>query len=143
MSIPLQTLRDLQSPFYRVGVKAMVFDDVRRLLVIYGKRGFPELPGGGWEHGETLEACLQRELQEEIGVRAKTISPIRFTFQAQTIRGWYALRLVVEVQLESLDFTFGDGMTAAKFVTKEEFLRLSYDDPADAAITACAEQIWN
>jgi 8-oxo-dGTP pyrophosphatase MutT (NUDIX family) len=48
----------LPSTFYRVSIKALVFDDRNRLLVGLTKDeeapGW-EIPGGGWEHDETFE----------------------------------------------------------------------------------------
>ncbi len=50
--------------------------------------GFWEFPGGKCESGETLEACLRRELFEELGIRIGV--PILF----QIIRHEYAEKTV-------------------------------------------------
>ena len=50
--------------------------------------GFWEFPGGKCESGETLEACLRRELFEELGIRIDV--PIPF----QAVRHEYAEKIV-------------------------------------------------
>jgi 8-oxo-dGTP pyrophosphatase MutT (NUDIX family) len=76
-----EQLKNLPSTFYRVAVKCLVFDDTGRLLVAENEDGEFELPGGGWEHGESLEECIQRELQEELGVRAANIGAVEMVLQ--------------------------------------------------------------
>ena len=66
----------LPSSFYRVTSRAIVLDGQNRLLTMINRDGNHEIPGGGWEHDETFEQSLQRELQEELGVQAKFIGQI-------------------------------------------------------------------
>ena len=67
MAYDLSRLHDLPSPFYRAVAKAIILDDRQHMLMVFAKGGDIELPGGGWEHGETFEKCLQREACEELG----------------------------------------------------------------------------
>ena len=54
-----------------VGVGAVVVTGGKVVLIRRGvepMKGHWSLPGGGVEVGETLEACVAREMQEEIGI---------------------------------------------------------------------------
>lgn len=67
-------LNDIDDCLYRVATKAMVVNGDKVLLV----KEIPEMwwgfPGGGVEHGETVEMSLVRELEEELGVSATDIT---------------------------------------------------------------------
>ncbi|MDQ7015082.1 MAG: Nudix family hydrolase [Gammaproteobacteria bacterium] len=62
-------------------VLAAIFDAKGRLLITRRAKqahqgGFWELPGGKQETGETLFVALQRELQEEVGIRITASTPL-------------------------------------------------------------------
>lgn len=138
-----EQLRNLPSTFYRVAVKCLIFNDAGELLVIKSDQDDYEIPGGGWEHGETIEECVQRELLEELGVRAKTISAPETVLQGKSDRGWYVLRVVVRVELESTDFSFGeDSIVDAQYVDQPTLADLHFCSP-DEPFLAIADQIWS
>jgi ADP-ribose pyrophosphatase YjhB (NUDIX family) len=116
----------IPSTFYRVSVKALVFDQAHRLLVMQNQDGTWELPGGGWEHLETLDQCLRREVREELGVgvnRVDTATIHPCVGHAPTARyPW--LKLAMNVELASQDFTLDARTRATRYVTSAEFRAL-------------------
>lgn len=65
-----------------VGVGAVILRDDKILLLLRNKSpeaGCWTIPGGKVEFGETVEAAILREVQEEIGVEAKIIAPLGVT----------------------------------------------------------------
>ena len=118
---------DVPTPFYRVSVKALVFDADDRLLVVQEPAGHWELPGGGWEHGETLEQCLARELREELGARLGSVdlSTLRAWTGPGARRRYHRLKLTVHATLDSSDLTPGEEILAARWVTPSELAALA------------------
>jgi 8-oxo-dGTP diphosphatase len=130
------------SPFYRVSLKAVVFDEQGRLLVLQTSDKAWELPGGGWEHSESLEDCLSREISEELQVEVAHIRPSALCFyRGKNERGYATLKIVLAVTLSTHDFTPSDGMVATKFITKQELQALEMDD-GERGIKDYADQIW-
>lgn len=138
----LATLSQLPSPFYRVTVKALVYDDNGNLLVGKGEENSDgwEMPGGGWEHDETLEECLRREIAEELAAEVAEIGAIKFIYRGKSVRGWMITRIAVDVKLKDFNFKYGD-MTQARFVNKEELLALDFAAD-EGTIKDCTNLIW-
>lgn len=72
------------SPRPKIGVKAVIVRDDRLLTVVkrYEEDIVHILPGGSQEQGETLDAALRRECEEEIGA---TVSVERLLFVREYI----------------------------------------------------------
>ncbi|HLI59177.1 MAG TPA: NUDIX hydrolase [Solirubrobacteraceae bacterium] len=134
-------IRNVPTPFYRVSVKALVFDAEDRLLVVQEPAGHWELPGGGWEHGETLEECLARELREELGARLASVDlgSQRAWVTPGARRRYHRLKLTVRATLESTAITPGEEIRAARWVTPPELVALPFaggDEPLRSHILA-------
>lgn len=134
----------IPSTFYRVSVKALVFDDRRRLLVMQNRDGTWELPGGGWEHAETLEQCLRREILEELGVDVRRIetSTIHPCVGHAAGARYPWLKLAMFVELASADFNLDDRMRATRYVTRAEFEALTMHR-SDQCLQDSAELLWS
>jgi 8-oxo-dGTP pyrophosphatase MutT (NUDIX family) len=59
---------------YPISVKGVVLHE-GRVVLVDNPRGEWELPGGKLEPGEALEACVAREILEELGLEV-TVGPI-------------------------------------------------------------------
>lgn len=130
------------SPFYRVTAKAIILNDENKLLVIRNHNGNLELPGGGWEHDETFEDCLKREIYEEIGVGTMSVGEVIFMYRGRNTRkGFMTLRLAARVQLHSHDFIVGDDIGVTMFVTKAAFRQLDFM-AAEGDVHEYESKIW-
>ena len=132
----------IPSPYYRVSLKAIILNEDGQLLVVQTADGMWELPGGGWEHGETMQYCLRREIMEELGVGVSqidftTIYPYSSRGRTQLMR----LKLAIPAVVDSQDFKPGDGMVAYKYVTPQELATLDMVG-TEAGIKTHIGRIW-
>jgi len=132
----------VMSAFYRVSVKALIFNDQQQLLVFKNTDNEWELPGGGWEHGETLENCLRRELMEELRLEIGAIGPVLAVYPNLHKRGYYKVCIALPVSAAVTNLkTYDKDLLSAKFVTKEQFLRLQFGLD-EAGVLNYVDQIW-
>lgn len=75
MSIQIDPrLDDIDDCLYRVAIRVFIVQNNKVLLVKESDDDWWALPGGGIDHGETIESTLVREVEEELGVPAKEVS---------------------------------------------------------------------
>lgn len=67
-------LNDIDDCLYRVAIRVLIVKDNKVLLVKESSDPWWAFPGGGVDHGETIEMSLVREVEEELGVPAKDVS---------------------------------------------------------------------
>lgn len=132
----------LDSPFYRVTSRAIILDEQDRLIVVQDKNGSWQMPGGGWEHDESYLECLQREVQEELGLLVTEITGPSFCYQQLDRRGYYSLRIAAPVLVDGWDFAPGDDMVTYKAVTKAEFTAMEFNR-GEGPIQDYVDQIWS
>lgn len=132
---------DIPDTYYRVSVKALISDEQHRLLVVKNDKGSWEMPGGGLEHHETFEQCLQRELQEELDATISVIGNVAFCYGGKTRNGHPKLNIAIPVSLTAGKLTPGDEMTEARYVTQAEFLELAFE-AGEETVQPFADQIW-
>lgn len=111
------------STFYRVSLKAVIRDEQGGVLV--NKEGDSDtwnLPGGGWDHGETEHEALARELKEELGYEEGFTSAIRATttMWVETKQA-YLLWIVYDIVPETMNFSVGEDSTEIAFIHPDEF----------------------
>lgn len=68
---------ETQSLTTREAAKGILYTPDRRIVVVAGKRGMFNLPGGGLDANETPRDALYREVYEELGVTENDLSDVQ------------------------------------------------------------------
>lgn len=124
------TPQDQPSSFYRVAACGLIFNETRdKFLIVLRDDGEWELPGGGWDHGETGPETVVREIQEEMGLKAQVLREqpdFLFTHQVEKgpKTGLWKMAAVYETTVEHLDFTPTEECRSIRFVDHNDLTDL-------------------
>jgi 8-oxo-dGTP diphosphatase len=127
-------LNDIDDCLYRVAIRVIVVRGGRLLLVKEASDNWWALPGGGVDHGETIESALVREVEEELGVPAIGVSSdfqiVHYNI-GNVVNGVPRVNLFFRAAIPEESLKITDHITGWRWFTKEEFLKLdmhsSYD----------------
>jgi ADP-ribose pyrophosphatase YjhB (NUDIX family) len=133
-------LSKLPSTFYRVSLKAFIFDSQDRLLLGKTEDGKWDPPGGGWEHDGTIEECLSRELKEELGINSASFGEIIVIYRGRNRRGFETIKIAVRTTVEDNNFRFGE-LISAEYKSKEELPGLDFSTD-EGGIKKVVDKIW-
>lgn len=108
---------------FRVSLKCVIRNDAGEVLAVKEiGRDFWDLPGGGMDHGESIQAAITRELHEEIGLTGV------FTYKLLAIEdpsllqhNFYQLRIIVALLPENTAFLAGADADEVAFIDPESF----------------------
>ena len=91
---------------FQIAVKALHFNAEGKLLLLKSDTdGEWDLPGGRIHHGESFADALQRECQEELGVKCHLLSKQPdYVWTGQNSEGFWRADVCFKVEFESLDF---------------------------------------
>ena len=121
-----QRLNDIDDCLYRVAVRALIINDDKVLLVHNGASEWWEVPGGGVEHGETVESTLVREIEEELGVPADKISSdfqIAYYNIGQVVTGVPRMNFFFTASVPAGVLKTSEEVAEWKWLSREEFMQ--------------------
>lgn len=108
---------------YRISFKCLVVDESGNVLVVKERgRSSWDLPGGGIEHGETIEESIARELYEEVAFKGsvsyrvlKIDNPIKLL-----TRDVWQVKIILLLAVSNFNFSIGDEADDVRFIDINE-----------------------
>jgi 8-oxo-dGTP diphosphatase len=119
-------LNDIDDCLYRVAMRVLVVKDDEVLLVREADDNWWALPGGGVDHGETIEAALVREVEEELGIPAKEIhSDFEIVYYniGNVVNAVPRMNLFFKAKVPEELLKKTDHVAEWRWFTKDEFLK--------------------
>lgn len=109
----------VKNAWYRTSVKWIVYSDSWKVMLCKEESGVRDLPWWGLDRWEDPISCLERELFEEMWLKADSIDPRPITFiatekPASNKRPWIS-NICYEVVLLDLNFSPSDECTEIWF----------------------------
>ena len=130
-------MEEIDNSLYRVAARALITHDGKLLVVkeVDGG-GWWAIPGGGVDYGETIEACLVREINEELGVPAVSIScdyQIVHHTIGKIVDGVPRMNIFFKVSVPQSEIRKTDHVETWRWFTKNEFMDLELNPSYDKA----------
>ncbi len=129
-------LNDIDDCLYRVAIRVLVVQNNKVLLVREKEDNWWAFPGGGVDHGETVESTLLREVEEELGVPPDAVSSdfkIAYYNIGQVVNGIPRMNLYFKTSVPEKFLAKTSHVTKWKWFNKDEFLELSLNPSYDKA----------
>ena len=109
---------------FRVSLKAVIFNEIDQVLVVKENgRDWWDIPGGGIDHGESVEEGLRRELYEEVSLTGEFMHEAILVEDPKYLHGLnlYQTRIAFLVTPKNLVFTPGDDADEVLFIDPFKF----------------------
>ncbi len=127
-------LNEIDDCLYRVAARVLVVQDDQVLLVKEADDDWWAFPGGGIDHGETIELAVTREIEEELGVPANEVSSnfqIVYYNIGNVVNSVPRMNLFFKVSVPKTSLKKTDHVSEWKWLQKDELLKqelhASYD----------------
>jgi 8-oxo-dGTP pyrophosphatase MutT (NUDIX family) len=118
-------LNDIDDCLYRVAARVLIVQNNKVLLVRESDDEWWALPGGGVDHGDTIESTLTREVEEELGVPADKVSSdfqIVYYNIGNVVNGVPRMNLFFKASIQEGQLQNTDHVSEWRWFTKEEFM---------------------
>lgn len=109
---------------FRISLKAVIFNEDRQVLVVkeHG-RDWWDIPGGGLDHGESIQEALSRELHEEVLLQGSFDYEVILVEDPRYLNSFdlYQMRITFIVKPQNFIFEPGEDGDELKFIDPIRF----------------------
>ncbi len=119
-------LNEIDDCLYRVAARVFIMQDDKVLLVKEASDDWWAIPGGGVDHGETIESTVIREVEEELGVPGDEIvsdfQVIHYTIGA-VVNAVPRMNLFFKASVPEESLKNTEHVSKWQWFSKDEFLK--------------------
>lgn len=112
----------MSDSLYRISLKCIIKNQAGEILLIKeAGRSLWDFPGGGMEHGESIQEAIARELKEEISLEGpftSTFVNLKDPAKLRTRDIWQVIAVLAVIP-EQITFSVGTDSDAVKFMSIE------------------------
>jgi len=119
-------LNEIDDCLYRVAIRLLIVQNEKVLLVKEADDEWWALPGGGVDHGETVNSAALREIKEELGVAANEVSSdfqiVHYNIGA-IVNGVPRMNLFFKASVSEKSVSLMDDVAEVRWFTRDEFMK--------------------